>query len=144
MRNLRVGAIVLVLVVALSAVVFVITRSGTQAGAEITTPSGLKIQDLRVGDGPSPQPGQTIKVNYIGSLENGREFNNSYKQGGPIEFRVGVGKLIKGWDEGLMTMKVGGKRKLFVPSHLGYGAVPQDNIPANSNLIFEIELLGVK
>jgi peptidylprolyl isomerase len=102
------------------------------------------MQDLRVGDGPSPQPGQTITVHYIGTLENGREFNNSYKEGGPVEFQVGVGRLIKGWDEGLMTMKVGGKRKLFVPSDLGYRAVPQRNIPANSNLIFEIELLDIK
>lgn len=102
------------------------------------------MQDLRVGDGPSPKPGQTIKVNYVGTLENGREFDNSYKKGGPVEFRVGIGKLIKGWDEGLMTMKVGGKRKLFVPSNLGYGPNAQPNIPANSNLIFEIELLDVK
>jgi peptidylprolyl isomerase len=116
-----------------------------QAANEVTTPSGLKIQDLRVGDGPSPQPGQTITVNYVGTLENGREFDSSYKRNKPVDFKIGVGRVIKGWDEGLMTMKVGGKRKLFIPSNLGYGAFgkPPD-IPPNSNLIFEIELLGIK
>lgn len=124
---------------------YLIARSGNRAAAEITTPSGLKIQDLRVGDGPSPQPGQTVKVNYVGTLENGREFDNSYKKGGPVDFKIGVGKVIKGWDEGLMTMKVGGKRRLFIPSKLGYGPMGfPPNIPPNSNLIFEIELLGIK
>ena len=118
-------------------------RSGAEAAPpEVTTATGLKIQDLRVGDGPSPKPGQTVEVNYIGWLENGKEFNNSYKSGGPAHFRIG--RLIKGWDEGLSTMKVGGKRRLFIPSNLAYG--PQGsppNIPPNSNLKFEIELLGV-
>lgn len=97
-----------------------------------------------MGDGPSPKPGQTIKVNYVGTLENGQEFDNSYKKGGPVDFRIGVGAVIKGWDEGLMGMKVGGKRKLFIPSKLGYGSTPLPNIPPDSNLLFEIELLAVK
>ena len=109
---------------------------------EVTTASGLKIQDLRVGDGPSPKPGQQVSVNYIGWLENGKEFNNSYKTGGPAHFKIG--QLIKGWDEGLSTMKVGGKRRLFIPSNLAYGAKGSPpNIPPNANLKFEIELLGV-
>lgn len=125
-------------------VYYLVNRNNTQAGPETTMPSGLKIQDLRVGDGESPKPGQTIKVNYFGTLEDGTEFDNSYKKGGPVDFRIGVGAVIKGWDEGLMGMKVGGKRKLFIPSKLGYGAVPRPKIPPNSNLIFEIELLDVK
>ena len=149
-RNLRIGAIILVLLVAASAVVYVITRRGTQAGSEITTPSGLKIQDLRVGDGPSPKPGQTVRVHYTGWLSNGKEFESSYATNTPAEFPVGVGGLIKGWDEGLMTMKVGGKRKLIIPGNLAYGArgkpalPPKVPIPPNETLTFEIELLGIK
>jgi FKBP-type peptidyl-prolyl isomerase-like protein len=144
-RNLQIGAIILVAVLAVAAVAYFITRRGaTQDGSpEITTASGLRIQDLKVGDGESPKPGQTVMVHYIGWLENGKEFNNSYKLGRPAQFRIGA--LIKGWDEGLSTMKVGGKRRLFVPSNLAYGAAGSPpNIPPNANLRFEIELLGVR
>jgi peptidylprolyl isomerase len=144
-RNLQIGAIILVAVIAVAAVAYFITRRGaTESGSpEVTTASGLRIQDLRVGTGESPKPGQTVTVHYIGWLENGKEFNNSYKLGPPAQFRIG--RLIKGWDEGLSTMKVGGKRRLFVPSNLAYGPAgnPPD-IPPNANLKFEIELLGVK
>jgi hypothetical protein len=144
-RNLRIGAIILVVALAVAAAAYVFTRRGTQAGSEVTTDTGLKIQDLRVGDGASPQPGQTITVHYIGWLENGKEFNNSYTGGRPIDFKIGTGAVIKGWDEGLMTMKVGGKRKLTIPSNLAYGAQGRPPaIPPNSNLTFEIELLGIK
>jgi len=144
-RNLQVGAIILVAVIAIAAVAYVVTRRGsTQGGEEVTTASGLRIQDLKVGDGPTPKPGQTVSVNYTGWLENGKEFDSSAKHGGPAQFQLG-GNLIKGWNEGLATMKVGGKRKLFVPSKLGYGAVGSPpNIPPNSNLVFEIELLAVR
>jgi len=141
-RNLRIGAAIVLIALA-AGVVWYVMKNGGEAGAEDTTESGLKIQDLRVGDGPSPKPGQTIKVHYVGTLENGQEFDNSYKKGGPVDFRIGVGAVIKGWDEGLMGMKVGGKRKLFIPSDLGYGPVPRPKIPPNSNLLFEIELLGI-
>lgn len=145
-RNLRIGAIIVLIVLAGAVVAYLISTRGTQAGAEVTTPSGLKIQDLKVGDGPSPQMGQTVSVHYIGRLaKDGTEFNNSYKMPGgkPVEFTLG--RVIEGWNEGLSTMKVGGKRKLYIPSNLAYG--PQGRppaIPPNSDLIFEIELLGIK
>jgi peptidylprolyl isomerase len=139
-----VGAIILVAVIAIAAVAYVITRRGsTQTGQEITTASGLRMQDLKVGDGPSPKPRQTVTVHYIGWLEDGTEFNNSRKLGRPAQFRIG--ELIKGWDEGLSTMKVGGKRVLYVPSNLAYGVKGSPpNIPPNANLKFEIELLGIR
>ena len=142
-KNLRVGAIIVLAVLVLAAVAFVITRRGSQAAPEITTASGLKYQDLKVGDGATPTMGQTVTVHYIGRLENGKEFNNSYTLGKPIDFKLG--RVIEGWNEGLQTMKVGGKRRLWIPSKLAYGPAGRPpNIPANANLDFEIELLGVK
>jgi FKBP-type peptidyl-prolyl cis-trans isomerase len=145
-RNLRIGAIILVALLAIAAVAYVISRrSSSQGVAEVTTPSGLKIQDLRVGDGPSPKMGQTVTVHYIGWLENGKEFNNSYTTGTkkPIDFQLGG--VIEGWNEGLQTMKVGGKRRLIIPSNLAYGPRGRPPaIPPNANLTFEIELLGIK
>lgn len=143
-RNARIGVLILVAVIAIAGVVYVLTRNTkTQTVWDVTTPSGLKIQDLKVGDGPSPKMGQTVRVHYIGRFENGQEFNNSYNTGSPAEFRLGG--VIEGWNEALQTMKVGGKRKIWVPSKLGYGpAGKAPTIPPNANLEFEIELLGVK
>jgi peptidylprolyl isomerase len=142
--NLKIVVIILIVAVATSVVAYVVARKSH--ASEITTPSGLKYTDLKVGDGPSPRLGQTVRVHYIGWLENGREFNNSHKMGSgsPVEFTLGPG-LIPGWNEALPTMKVGGKRKLVIPPKLAYGpsGKPPD-IPPNATLTFEIELLGVK
>lgn len=137
------AVIVIALVAAGAAYLFAPSLTGT-SGAEVTTPSGLKYTDLVVGAGPSPQPGQTVTVNYTGTLTDGTKFDSSFDHGQPYSFVIGQGKVIKGWDEGVMTMKVGGRRKLVIPPSLGYGAMPQPTIPANSTLVFDVELLGVK
>lgn len=135
----------LIVAVAAAVVAYVVANRNGQAGNEITTASGLKYSDLKVGDGATPKLGQTVQVHYIGWLENGREFNNSHKGAGqPVEFQLGPG-LIPGWNETLQTMKVGGKRRIIVPPSLAYGAAGQPpSIPPNATLTFEIELLTVK
>ena len=112
----------------------------------ITTASGLKYIDLIVGTGPSPQRGQTVVVHYTGTLENGSKFDSSLDRGQPLSFPIGMRKVIKGWDEGLMTMKVGGKRRLIIPPGLAYGEAGAGGglIPPNATLIFEVELLDIK
>lgn len=144
-RQARIIAIIIVLALAASAIAYLITKRAGPGGTEVTTASGLKYTDLVVGTGATPQRGQTVTVHYTGTLASGKKFDSSYDRGTPADFRIGVGAVIKGWDEGLISMKVGGKRKLVIPSNLGYG--PQGrppDIPGNSTLIFDVELLGVK
>jgi peptidylprolyl isomerase len=145
-RQARIIAIVIVLAITASGIAYlIVTRAGKGGPVEITTASGLKYTDEVVGTGATPQKGQTVTVHYTGTLEKtGKKFESSLDKGIPANFKIGIGKVIPGWDEGLMTMKVGGKRKLTIPPNLGYGASGTPNIPPNSTLIFDIELLGVK
>ena len=115
----------------------------------MTTPSGLKIIDSKVGSGASPKTGQIVVVHYTGWLsENGakgKKFDSSVDRGQPFEFPIGTHRVIPGWDEGVATMKVGGKRTLIIPPELGYGARGAGSvIPPNATLIFDVELIGIK
>jgi peptidylprolyl isomerase len=123
------------------------TGSGAPAAkGEVTTPSGLKYVDDVVGTGKQPEAGQTAVVHYTGWLMDGKKFDSSKDRGQPFTFPVGRGQVIKGWDEGVLTMKVGGKRTLIIPPDLGYGARGAGGglIPANATLKFEVELLDVR
>jgi len=119
------------------------------AGKPMTTPSGLQIIDSKVGTGASPKTGQTCVMHYTGWLyENGakgKKFDSSVDRGQPFEFLIGTHRVIPGWDEGVATMKVGGKRTLIIPPQLGYGERGAGGvIPPNATLIFDVELLGIK
>ncbi|BFU89207.1 MAG: Peptidyl-prolyl cis-trans isomerase [Nitrospira sp.] len=112
---------------------------------EITTSSGLKYVDQLVGAGEVAVAGKTANVHYTGWLENGKKFDSSLDRGQPFSFPLGAGRVIKGWDEGVQGMKVGGKRKLTIPSDLGYGSRGAGGvIPPNATLIFDVELLGLR
>ncbi|HEY1749038.1 MAG TPA: FKBP-type peptidyl-prolyl cis-trans isomerase [Xanthobacteraceae bacterium] len=115
----------------------------------VTTPSGLQYIDTKAGTGASPKTGQTCVMHYTGWLyENGKKaakFDSSLDRGAPFEFPIGNGRVIKGWDEGVASMKVGGKRTLIIPPELGYGARGAGGvIPPNATLMFDVELLGIK
>ncbi|MDX2039746.1 MAG: FKBP-type peptidyl-prolyl cis-trans isomerase [Acidobacteriota bacterium] len=139
--NLIIGLVIIALIAGFGIYYFWFNGS---SGSETKTESGLNYVDEVVGTGPSPSPGKKVTVHYTGKLENGKQFDSSVgKQ--PFTFTIGVGQVIKGWDEGVMTMKVGGKRKLVIPSALGYGTMGSPpTIPPNSTLYFDVELLDVK
>jgi peptidylprolyl isomerase len=125
------------------------TASAQTAGKPMTTASGLQIIDSKVGTGASPTPGQTCVMHYTGWLyengQKGKKFDSSVDRNEPFEFKIGQRQVIAGWDEGVGSMKVGGKRTLIIPPALGYGAQGAGGvIPPNATLMFDVELLGVK
>ncbi len=120
-------------------------KKASSASKVVTTPSGLKYDDLVVGTGPKPKEGDTVIVHYTGWLTNGKKFDSSVDRNQPFSFVLGRGQVIKGWDEGVASMRVGGKRKLTIPSELAYGSKGYPGvIPPNSTLIFEVQLLKIQ
>ncbi|HSH70256.1 MAG TPA: FKBP-type peptidyl-prolyl cis-trans isomerase [Deferrisomatales bacterium] len=135
----------------IAAMVLLLTVAGPAlAAAEVvTTPSGLRYQELAVGDGPEAKPGQRVSVHYTGWLDNagekGQKFDSSLDRGKPFQFPLGAGRVIRGWDEGVAGMRVGGRRQLRIPAALGYGSRGAGRaIPPNADLIFDVELLGAQ
>ncbi len=108
-----------------------------------TTSGGLVIEDLLVGDGAEAKAGDMVSVHYTGTLLDGTVFDSSVTRGTPFSFKVGAGSVIQGWDEGVPGMKVGGKRQLTIPPEMAYGSMSVGSIPANSTLVFEVELLEI-
>ena len=144
-KQARLVAILVVIAMAAAAVTYLIVhRNSGSGGSEITTASGLKYVDVAEGSGATTQNGQMLTVHYTGTLQNGTKFDSSVDRGKPYQFRLGTGSVIKGWDEGLLGMKVGGKRKLTIPPTLGYGPRGTSNIPPNSTLLFDVELIDAK
>jgi len=124
---------------------FLPTQDNNQtAKMEDSKTDQLKTEDIKVGTGPEVKSGDTIVIHYNGTLPDGTKFDSSYDRGQPFETQIGVGQVIKGWDLGVVGMKVGGKRKLTIPPALAYGDQALPGIPANSTLIFEVELVEIK
>lgn len=135
--------------VVLATAAFTIVGAHAERKNMTSTPSGLQFTDTKVGTGATPKPNQTCVMHYTGWLfkdgVKGKKFDSSLDRGTPFEFTIGVGEVIKGWDEGVASMKMGGKRTLIIPPELGYGARGAgDDIPPNSTLMFDVELLGIE
>lgn len=144
-------AVLVTLALAVAGSIFLFLNKGNDGGGGapasgmVTTPSGLKYVDIAEGTGRAPTNGRMVSVHYTGTLENGAKFDSSFDRGKPIQFSLGTGSVIKGWDEGVMSMKVGGKRKLIIPPNLGYGPAGRPpKIPPNATLIFEVELVDAQ
>lgn len=147
-RNQRIGLVVFgILLLALIAfAIFQSSNKPKQAAAPtVESPSGLVIEDLKIGEGPQAMTGNKVTVDYTGTLTDGTKFDSSKDRNKPFIFTLGVGQVIQGWDQGIVGMQVGGKRKLTIPAELGYGAEGAGAlIPPNSTLIFEVELLDIQ
>ena len=139
-----IAGLVIILVIILFIVYNALSKPVTNNDNMITTASGLQYQDVKVGTGVEAKAGNTVSVHYVGTLQDGTQFDSSRDRNQPFEFVLGAGRVIKGWDEGVAGMKVGGIRKLVIPPGLGYGSQANGPIPANSTLYFEVELLSVK
>ncbi len=135
-----------VLVIGLVILIGCGSKGSGKAGKQVESSSGLIYVDEVIGDGDQAVAGKTVTVNYTGMFEDGRIFDTSLQAGrGPFDFSLGAGKVIRGWDEGIVGMQVGGKRKLTIPPHLAYGEAGAGGvIPPNATLVFEVELLGVQ
>jgi peptidylprolyl isomerase len=121
------------------------TPHSGKAGPKMTTPSGLEYEDEIVGSGAQPVKGQHVTVHYVGTLQDGTKFDSSRDRNEPFTFAIGEGEVIRGWDEGVMSMHVGGRRKLTIPPQLAYGPRGAGGvIPPNATILFDVELLGVK
>lgn len=120
------------------------TSQNTQQKKELPQATELKIEDIKVGDGPEVKSGDTVKIHYTGTLTDGTKFDSSLDRGTPFVTKIGVGQVIEGWDKGVVGMKVGGVRKLTIPPSMGYGDQQAGEIPPNSTLIFQVELLGIE
>ena len=150
MTNPRTLIIALLILIAL-VIGYLIASNTKPQPADMAQPSNsktqaskLKIEDIQIGTGKEVKSGDTVVIHYKGTLTDGTKFDSSYDRGEPFETQIGVGQVIKGWDEGVVGMKVGGKRKLTIPPEMGYGDRATGPIPANSTLIFEVELINVK
>ncbi|MGA8832357.1 MAG: FKBP-type peptidyl-prolyl cis-trans isomerase [Desulfomonilaceae bacterium] len=132
------------LIFSLSILPFLLVNT-VDAAQPITTPSGLNVEILKKGTGPTPKPGQDVTVHYTGTLANGKKFDSSRDRGTPFTFKLGAGQVIRGWDEGVALLPVGSHAKLTIPPALGYGAAGAGGvIPPNATLIFDIDLLSAK
>jgi FKBP-type peptidyl-prolyl cis-trans isomerase FkpA len=120
------------------------TTPPTPSASATTTASGLVYEDLKVGDGATVKSGDSVTMNYTGWLTDGTKFDSSIDRGKPSDFTIGVGNVIKGWDEGVVGMRANGTRLLVIPPSLGYGTTATASIPANSTLIFEVQLVAIK
>ncbi|MGE5481237.1 MAG: FKBP-type peptidyl-prolyl cis-trans isomerase [Chloroflexota bacterium] len=119
-------------------------KTSKESDGTMKTSSGLQMQDILVGHGVEAEKGDEVFVHYVGTLDDGTQFDSSKERNKPFNFVLGDSRIIKGWNEGLVGMKVGGKRRLIIPPHLAYGNSPMGKIPANSTLHFDVELVDVR